>query len=190
MGRHQKFLLYGVLLAIVVIGYLAISNNNKRAQTLGGNPTFEEIVGKYTDTGWQVIDDQMGQLNNDSYEDRLVVLDTDDKKVPNDRMLLVLFGQPNSTYTISATSDSAIPCSECGGAMGDPYGGVEIKDKKIIISSSGGSADRWEIEETYVFESGRWMLDERKTTSYNVNQEPPEPKVEIKTREELGGVTL
>ena len=56
----------------------------------------------------------------------------------------------NVGYQCGYAHHHLIRNKDTGGMMGDPYAGMEIKDKTLTVSDYGGSSDRWAND--YIFE--------------------------------------
>lgn len=104
-----------------------------------------DLLSDFIPEGWEIKDKTTGNLNDDDYEDMVLILD----KIDSPRVLLVLIGGEDG-YTIEIASDMALLGADEGEVFGDPYDGTEILDNNIIISFYGGSDNRWGY--TYTFD--------------------------------------
>lgn len=106
-------------------------------------------LAQFVPEGYTAIDTSYGNLNLDQYQDMIMVLkqngeDTaSDVDNPEKRPLLVLVGQPDNSFQLAARNDNVVLCINCGGAMGDPFTGVTIKNGYFSAEHYGGSAWRW-----------------------------------------------
>lgn len=102
-----------------------------------------------------------GDVDNDGDEDVLVVLERgDDRAQANPRELLLLHRDERHRLSEALSSPNAIPCSRCGGTMGDPLQDIRIEPGKIVLRLEGGSRELWSSQ--YRFEYARdrklWLL--------------------------------
>lgn len=92
-----------------------------------------------------------GDLDGDGDEDRLVILEStgaDAAAAP--RGVLLLTRDKTGGWHAAARNDRAIPCAECGGAMGgDPLIAVEAGTGGFALQFEGGSRELWSA--TYRF---------------------------------------
>jgi hypothetical protein len=137
-----------------------------------------------------------GDLNRDSLEDMVLVLykkgeDTSDMDHPAKRPLLLLIGQPDSTYKLAAKNDNAVYCKNCGGMLGAPFQDIVIKNGYFSVEHYGGSAWRWTrtITFKYAAEENKWYLHKDGHESFHVD-EPKKVKSKILTTKDFGKVAF
>jgi hypothetical protein len=106
-----------------------------------------------------------GDLNGDSKPDELVVLDSSTNENKNSdgrdpRTVLLLIRDTNGSLREMAKNDKIVPCSECGGSLGDPFGYIRIDNNLFVIAIEGGSRWRWSSEYTfgYATEMDDWII--------------------------------
>jgi len=110
---------------------------------------------------------ETGDLNADGRKDFILVLSpivpegsTYDAAGDGERPTIVLLRDAGGTLSVAAHNDSVAMCKNCGGVMGDPFQGVEIKGTRFTVSNYGGSNDRWAY--SYTFDYSRrdrtWQL--------------------------------
>lgn len=97
-----------------------------------------------------LLDSATGDLNLDAYPDQILVLRHLEEAelslaadTPVLRPLLILLGQADGGYLLAARNDRYVYCAACGGAMGDPYAGITIKQGYFSAEHYGGSSWRW-----------------------------------------------
>lgn len=85
------------------------------------------------------------------------------------RPLLILEKQPSGIFDIAFRNDNAIFCASCGGMMGNPFEGIEIRDQMIIINHSGGSRYRWtrNVSFSYSPKEEAWFLSSDQGVSFD-----------------------
>jgi hypothetical protein len=138
--------------------------------------------------GFRPLSVESADLNGDGLPDFVLVLEKQKAK-PSDpdidqkqRPLLILVGQPGGALKEMKRNESIVYCSTCGGAMGDPFVGIEAAPKTFTVSHYGGSAQRWSLEYTFNFShrDNTWQLVRVKEENFNA-LEPNEVKTKIYT---------
>ena len=102
---------------------------------------FKEFI----PAGFTILDTSKCDLNQDGYTDYIIILKNDlENSVPDtSRPLLIVEGEKNGTFKLIANNDKIVLCYACGGAFGDPYTGITVKDNYFSIEHYGGSSWRW-----------------------------------------------
>ena len=96
-------------------------------------------------------------LDRDGRADHVVVLGRPrpagtaawDDEAP--RALLVLVADPGGGVRLAARNDRLVLCPGCGGAMGDPFVGVEARPGAFTVQHYGGSSWRWATSVTFAY---------------------------------------
>ena len=151
---------------------------------------------KFIPKGYALIDTAMGDLNLDKFRDIILVLKTIGEDTAFDateykRPLLLLLGSANSTYTLASRNDNVVYCHQCGGAFGEPYTGVEIKNGLFTVNHFGGTNDRWsnEIIFKYSKEYKNWYLYKIVDKGWNVFH-LDDVGTTVKTKKDFGIVSF
>jgi hypothetical protein len=142
----------------------------------------------FVEQGARPLAVESADLNGDGLPDFVLVLEKQKVK-PSDpdidkrqRPLLILVGQPGGALKEVKRNESIVYCSTCGGAMGDPFVGVEAAPKTFTVSHYGGSAQRWSLE--YRFNYSRrdntWQLVRVTEESFSA-LEPNKVKTKVYT---------
>jgi hypothetical protein len=147
--------------------------------------------------GYEVLDTKEGDLNLDGINDMLVVLKVigeDTIELFGDsgyRPLLIFIVDANKKYTLVARNDSTVFCKTCGGAMGDPYVGMTIKNGYFSVEHYGGSGWRWERIITYKYDPSakKWYLHKDGSVSFHA-ADPDKRKETIRTKKDFGQVSF
>ncbi len=106
-----------------------------------------------------------GYLNDDEIIDYAIVVDRSPFFTHKDRLLYVLLSIEQNNYNVLIDANSIIMGSEYGGSFGDPFTGITIEDKNLLVNHYGGSSDRWSYINTY-----RYLYDELVlVTKENIN---------------------
>jgi hypothetical protein len=141
---------------------------------------------------WDVILIDSGDLNNDLYEDYVMVYQANNDYLNTNhydtkfngapRILVVLFGKGNDSLVFNLKSDSVIPRSN--GGEGDPLanaiGGVLHTDGNIIeLNYAGGVNVQWTSKYRFAYKNKEkeWVLQSYKGTEYNTNEEDAPIKI-------------
>ncbi|HTA61315.1 MAG TPA: hypothetical protein VK835_02620 [Bacteroidia bacterium] len=95
--------------------------------------------------GYSILDKAQGDLNQDGYQDYIVILrnNLDTSFGDTARPLLIIHGQQNGTYNLVEQNSNVVLCKTCGGAFGDPYSAITIKNNYFSVEFYGGSNWRW-----------------------------------------------
>ena len=114
---------------------------------LASQITFGQFqsLDKLIPPGFTILDSASGDFNRDSARDLIVILKNNyEDSIPDTtRPLLLLLGNSNQQYMLLSRNDSVVLCKGCGGAFGDPYQGITIKNGYFSIEHLGGSRWRW-----------------------------------------------
>lgn len=145
-------------------------------------------VAPFIEKGTKAIALAGGDLNGDSREDFILVLEKEDPaKDENDfpvnqRPLLILARGADGKLTLAKRNERVIMCSACGGVFGDPFEGVEVAKNSFTVDHYGGSNWRWKF--LYKFNYSRidktWQLVRVEELSYHTS-DPDKVKTKIYT---------
>ena len=92
---------------------------------------------KFIPKNYVILDSIRGNLNNDAYEDFILVLKKNNEdetsnfydNKPEKRPLLIFLGNANKKLDLKLRTDNAVLCVDGSGAIhGDSYEGIKIKD--------------------------------------------------------------
>lgn len=110
-----------------------------------------------------ILDTLSGDLNLDGIPDIILIqkhVDEEERAYQMDgddlRPVMLLIGNNDGSYTLAARNDKTVLCRACGGALGEPYAGLAIKNGYFSIEHYGGSTERWLHVVTY-----KWNKDKR-----------------------------
>ncbi len=95
--------------------------------------------------GFTILDSASGDINRDGLRDYVVILKNDDEEEIGDttRPLLLITGRAGGSFQLAERNDNVVMCKNCGGAFGDPYAAIVIKNNYFSIEHYGGSNWRW-----------------------------------------------
>lgn len=79
---------------------------------------------------------------------------------PN-RIVMLVLGGADGKWHLAARNDKLVPCSTCGGVMGDPFGYAHVSAGSFTVVNSGGSRERWTDSYTFRFAPAdkTWWLE-------------------------------
>lgn len=157
----------------------------------------QDDIKKFIPKDYAVRDSASGDLNLDGIPDLILVL----KKVgeeasssypdrPEKRPLLILLRNKNNELTLARRNDNTVLCYDCGGAIGDPYSRIVIKNGYFSIEHYGGSSERWARIITYKYEKkeDEWFLHRDGYEGYSSSDPSKVQTKKIKTKKEFGTV--
>lgn len=108
---------------------------------------------------YSVVDSISGDLDKDSIAELVVAYNMGPENglegVPRE---LIIYKLKNNKWTEWKKSDQTLYGSKDGGMMGDPFGGIEIKNGTLVISQNGGSSWKWGFTDKYRFKNGEFYL--------------------------------
>jgi hypothetical protein len=142
------------------------------AAAVDGTADVEPFVEKNT----TILAVERGDLNRDSREDAVLVLDPEDPDQP--RPLLLLLRGTDGTLKLAKRSDKAVGCRQCGGIMGDPFQSVTIGKGRFTIEHYGGSSWRWSSSTTFAWSRRyqSWQLVRVEKASFHASDPSSEEK--------------
>jgi hypothetical protein len=114
----------------------------------------------------KILSSQQGDLSGNGQQGAILVLDH-----PGTGSEMLGEGTPRSTLLLMRDSagklqkakqnDRLIPCAQCGGMAGDPFGYVRVDRGGFTALVEGGSRERWSDEYAFKYsaEQQDWLLD-------------------------------
>lgn len=143
-------------------------------------------VRSFVEVGTLPIAIEQADLNGDGRMDVLLVLEkqkaakSDPDIEEGQRPLLILVREPGGALTLRKRNEKVVYCSSCGGAMGDPFIGVDTARNAFTVQHYGGSAWRWSVD--YAFRYSRrddtWQLTLVEQKSFHALD--PDDQVNVK----------
>ena len=137
--------------------------------------------------GTKAIAVERADLNGDGRIDVVLVLEKqkarpeDDEIEEGQRPIMILVRRADGTLAGAARNDAAAHCSTCGGAMGDPFVGIQVGRRTFTVSNYGGSGWRWSAD--YRFDYSRrdhaWHLVQVTESSFHAS-DPNRAKTQVR----------
>ena len=155
----------------------------------------QSTIQSFIPAGYSILDSASGDMNNDKIKDLILILKNNNESIENNydeliRPLLILHGTKNNKYTLFAKNDSVVLCSRCGGAFGDPYEGMTIKNNYFSIEHYGGSNWRWTKIITFKYNEKLKKYILYKDAGASFHTSAPDVQKETKTKESYWGKQL
>jgi len=132
----------------------------------------------FVEKGTKAIWFSKADLDRDGKDDYVFVLERDrppgaeeyDMQVKQRPLLVLVQGEGGKLHEV-ARNERVVLCSNCGGAMGDPFQGVEAGPGTFTVTHYGGSADRWStsVKFNYSRKDKAWQLVRVEEENFNAN---------------------
>lgn len=117
--------------------------------------TGQDII---TPSGYRILDQKEGDLNNDGIEEKVIVFDTNDSTEVGTIRDIHVYKKSGGNWQLWTSSKNAIGKSEDGGMMGDPFENIEIRNGILLINQSGGSSWKWFKTDKYKLQNEKFVL--------------------------------
>lgn len=147
------------------IGVSPVDNANELSSRQ--DELMTEQLDSFVESDTKILDSQQGDLMGNGERGAVLVLDhsgVGDEKLGEGeaRTLLLLTRDATGKLKKVRKNDRLIPCAQCGGIAGDPFGYVQVGEGRFTVLTEGGSRERWSNEYTfkYLAEEQDWLLDE------------------------------
>ena len=148
-------------------------------------PTLPELGGDpaaFVPPRWHLLDSTVGDLNGDTHPDLVVVVERDSAVSEERRTLDGVFaieGRPRilaicladpegGGYRKAIQTHRFVLREREGGAMDDPWNGMEVKDRVLHVRFKGGSGMQWMLDYRFALRKGVWELIGVTSTEINV----------------------
>lgn len=119
----------------------------------------------------KILTGQQGGLRGSGGKDIVLVLDhpatgNENLGEGKPRTILLLIRDGAGKLQKAGKSDKIVPCAQCGGMAGDPFGYIQIGSGQFTVLTEGGSRERWSNEYTFRYSAGQrdWLLDKTART--------------------------
>jgi hypothetical protein len=155
----RKKLLTSLLIASFTLVFLSCNNNKDNTVSIESENDDEieylmiqdsSYIGLLSD--YEILDLIKGDLNQDRFEDMIIVYNKINQNIEDERVLAIYFAYGQG-YELHAISSNAIGSKTCGGFFGDCYNGIDIKDGYFSVNYYGGSGNhKWLVNSTFKYD--------------------------------------
>lgn len=133
----------------------AIDNESYDVEiTLKESDDIKNFTPKY----WELKKIAYGNLDEDENDEAAAVYTTPNINHADAEQVLAIYKKENGKWKILHQTSAPLLSSQSGGMMGNPFNGISITKKSIVIKHFGGSRDKWEYTHRYRFQNGDWHL--------------------------------
>lgn len=125
-----------------------------------------------TTKGWTVAAEVSHDLDGNGHPDHALVLQApspaESMDTP-DRMLVVGLSDGTAT-TLALATECIAMCQTCGGVMGDPFTGMDVRGKRsLVVGNYGGSNHRWSASYTLLWRGGAMVVAGYDSSSFHTS---------------------
>lgn len=115
--------------------------------------TIEEFTPKY----WKLKGTAFGNLDDDVTDEEIAaVYETPNEGEMGFEQRLAVYKKKNGLWTLWRQSAAPVLSSAHGGMMGNPFVGIDIQRRCIVIYHFGGSRQKWSYTHRYRFQNNNW----------------------------------
>lgn len=104
------------------------------------------------------LEETIGDLDLDGMDERIVVYNTARDTINGKAREVHIFKKQSNDWVLWRQIEGAVMPSEAGGALGDPFVGVEIKEGQLIFYHTGGDKDKWNYTHHFRLHQGSLEL--------------------------------
>ncbi len=105
-----------------------------------------------------VLDEKVGDLDNDGIEEKVMVISLQDTSATGIKRELRILKKKQWSWIPWVISQKAILPVKEGGAMGDPFEYIDIVEGVLYVRQSGGNSWKWGQTDTYKYKNGEFQL--------------------------------
>lgn len=138
---------------------------NEKKRAIETNSYDEEITVKesddiknFTPKYWELKEIAYGNLDEDENDEAAAVYKMPSVDREDAEQILAIYKKQNGKWKITRQTSAPLLSSQSGGMMGNPFNGISISKKSIVIDHFGGSRDKWEYTHRYRFQNSDWYL--------------------------------
>ena len=133
----------------------AVDNESYDAEiTLKESADIKNFTPKY----WELKKIAYGNLDENENDEAAAVYEMPNIDHGDAQQVLAIYKKENGKWKILHQTSAPLLSSQSGGMMGNPFNGISISKKSIVIKHFGGSRDKWEYTHRYRFQNGDWYL--------------------------------
>lgn len=120
--------------------------------------TSAVTLAAFTPAYWTVRDSAFGDLDGVDGDEAVLVYKTPMPAEMGFASCLAVYRKTGGQWTLWYQTLAPLLGDQNGGMMGDPYNGVEITRRCIVIHHFGGSRQKWHYTHRYRFQNEYWYL--------------------------------
>ncbi|WP_326983751.1 hypothetical protein VUJ46_04200 [Chryseobacterium sp. MYb264] len=133
----------------------AIENNSYDSEiTVKESDDIKSFTPKY----WELKEIAYGNLDDDENDEAAAVYEMPNTDREDAEQVLAIYKKQDGKWKIIYQTSAPLLSSQSGGMMGNPFNGISIAKKCIVINHFGGSRDKWEYTHRYRFQHSDWYL--------------------------------
>lgn len=117
-----------------------------------------ENIKDFTPKYWKLKATAYGNLDDDEADEAATVYEMPSVNDGDTEQVLAIFRKENGKWKLWNQTSAPLLTSGSGGMMGNPFDGISISKKSIVIKHFGGSRDKWAYTHRYRFQNGDWYL--------------------------------
>jgi len=156
-------------------------------------------ISSFVPIDYEVLDEVIGDLNNDGIEDKIFVLNQIDEEVKyqkygkkTNRILQILIGSSNEKYKLAFQSSNLIYPFGSEANFKDCFTQVVIKKGFFSLEHYGGTITRWKRITTFKYSSSKenWLLFKDGYLTFSFDRPNKIVSERIKTQKDFGVVNI
>ena len=159
------------ILFLLIFGLLANYRNlNSQEISLPEIKNQINSLGDLKWKNWTILQKAEGDLNKDRKDDLVFILkhkSEEENYSSTPRVLVIYFKEGINSYKLVESNSRYILKKDEGGVMGDPFQSISINRNSILISTSGGSRERWGYVHRFNFRNNGFYLIGSTETLYD-----------------------
>ena len=117
-----------------------------------------ENIKDFTPKYWKQKATAYGNLDADDAEEAVAVYEMPSINDGDTDQVLAIFKKENGKWKLWNQTTAPLMSSGSGGMMGNPFDGIAISKRSIVIKHFGGSRAKWAYTHRYRFQNGDWYL--------------------------------
>ncbi|MBO9591918.1 MAG: hypothetical protein J7599_03350 [Niabella sp.] len=120
--------------------------------------TSAATLAAFTPAYWTVRDSAFGDLDGVEGDEAVMVYKTPMQAEMGSASCVAVFRKTGGLWTLWYQTLAPLLGDQNGGMMGDPYSGVAVARRCIVIQHFGGSRQKWQYTHRYRFQNEHWYL--------------------------------
>lgn len=112
----------------------------------------------FTPKYWEFKAAAYGNLDDNEADEAVAVYQMPNIDHGDAEQVLAIFKKENTKWKLRHQTSAPLLSSQSGGMMGNPFNGISISKKSIVINHFGGSRGKWQYTHRFRFQNGDWYL--------------------------------